>query len=261
MSSWLEFEGKNIESAVEKACEELNIPKEKLKHDVISFGSTGIFGLVGTKKARIRVKLHRSPSEKVSEKSIEEQQINDSCEQTVHEGHSPIQMNFNNHEINTFSDYPKELGRNVLQRIVDIITTDAEISVEEDSSRILFNIESKNPAVLIGKQGQTLEAIQYIVEKIVNKHNEERVYIQIDIEGYLKNRRASLRELAGRLAEKAKRTGKPMTVGQMSAHDRRIVHIALKNDDGVRTQSLGSGFLRKLMIFPKKQSFGKKRSD
>ena len=95
---------------------------------------------------------------------------------------------------------------------------------------------------------------------MVNKQNENRVRIQIDIEGYLENRRSNLKKLAGRLADKAKRTGKPTTIGQINAHDRRIVHIALKDDSGVRTQSKGDGLIKKLVIIPKKKSQRKRRS-
>ncbi len=151
-----------------------------------------------------------------------------------------------------------EIGKNGLQRIIDFITTGADISVEETSERIMFCVKGGNSGVLIGKRGQTLEAIQYLVEKIVNKNTKQRVRVQVDIEGYLDSRKAKLKSLASRLSEKAKRTGRPVTVGQLNAHDRRIVHISLRDDTDVRTQSMGEGFYRKLVIFPKK-SFPQKR--
>ena len=116
-----------------------------------------------------------------------------------------------------------------------------------------------NSAVLIGKRGQTLEAIQYIVEKIVNKNRKGRVSIHIDVEGYLEKRRISLQRLAVKMAEKVKRTGKSVAIGQMNAYDRRIVHIALQDDNTVRTQSKGEGFLKKLIIFPRKNSSRKQK--
>lgn len=255
MSSVLEFEGKNVEEAVKKACQELNLSTEKLQHEVISYGATGIFGLVGTKKARIRVTV--PDPESVAEILKDDQQSDESLDETTQVS-SLIQTIS---EIHTFSNDPKELGKDVLQRIIDFITSGAKISVEDSSERILFNVEGGQSGVLIGKHGQTLEAIQYLVEKIINKHCPERVRIQIDIEGYLANRRATLKGLAERLAEKAKRTGKPAIVGKMNAYERRIVHLALQDDSGVRTQSMGDGFLRKLVIFPRKHSSRKHRSD
>ena len=145
-----------------------------------------------------------------------------------------------------------ELGKTALKKILDFITTDTEITVTEDKERVLFDVRGGNSAVLIGKRGQTLDAIQYLVEKIMNKNSEKRVRVQVDIEGYLDSRQTRLRELASRLSQKAKRTGKPVTVGQLNSHDRRIIHLTLRNDNSVRTQSMGDGPLRKLVIFPKK---------
>lgn len=252
MSPCLEYEDKHIENAIEKACRELNIPREEIVYDVISYGSTGIFGLVGVKKAKIRVTLpenHESKRKDNPKTCIKENDL----EKTAHTEEIPEDQPIKNNVLQLPED-PKALGRDVLQRIIDFITSDATISVEEDNERLCFNVQGGNSAVLIGKRGQTLEAIQYLVEKIVNKHNEPRIRVQVDIEGYLNNRRENLTNLASRLAEKAKRTGKPITIGQMNAHDRRIVHIALKDDNGVRTQSMGDGFYRKLVVFPKRHS-------
>ncbi|MBW1842371.1 MAG: Jag N-terminal domain-containing protein [Deltaproteobacteria bacterium] len=255
MSSFLEFEGKTLEKAVKKACDELNISKKQLEHEVISYGSTGIFGLVGAKKARIRVRVPEPTPEAVPEPLNREQRQNNAAfEQTAGEVDSTEIERSGELELHTFPDDPIVLGRSILQRIVDFITTDAKIKVTEGPDRIMFDVKGGNSAILIGKRGQTLEAIQYLVEKMVNKQNEKRVRIQIDVEGYLENRRLNLEKLAGRLADKAKRTGKPATIGQINAHDRRIVHIALKDDNGVRTQSMGDGLLKKLVIIPKKNS-------
>jgi len=258
MSTSLEFEDKNVEMAVKKACEELNIPREKLKHDVISYGSTGIFGLVGTKKARIRVTLPKTSQELKIEDTNTNKQKTASLDQTVKNTDFQMDVPIDDIELSPSEDDPKEIGREALQRIIDLITTDATISIEEKSNRFFFNVKGGNSAVLIGKRGQTLEAMQYIVEKIVNKKRKERAGIQVDVEGYLEKRRISLEKTAFRLAEKVKRTGKPATMGQMNSHDRRIVHIALKDDNKVRTQSMGEGILRKLVIFPKKNSSRKK---
>ena len=258
MSPSLEFEDKNVEMAVKKACEKLNIPKEKLKHDVISYGSTGIFGLVGTKKARIRVTLPKTSQEFKMEESNTKKTKTASLNQTEKDTDFKKDIEIEDVKHYPSEDDPKKIGGEALQRIIDLITTDTAISIEEKSNRYFFNVKGGNSAVLIGKRGQTLEAIQYIVEKIVNKNKKERVGIQVDVEGYLEKRRISLEKTAFRLSEKVKRTGKPATIGQMNSHDRRIVHIALKDDNMVRTQSMGEGILRKLVIFPKKNPSRKK---
>ncbi len=255
MSPCLEFEGKTVEKASQKACEELKIPKEKLKYDIISYGATGIFGLVGIKKAKISVTLPDSTPEDNAEKKEPEHEHNDEPKKYVTKvvKDSTEQKPLEGKTSASIPDESVALGKNILQQIIDLITTDAEISVKKNTGRILFYIKGGNVAILIGKRGQTLEAMQYLVEKIVNKHSEQRIRIQIDIEGYLAKKQNNLKGLAMRLAEKAKLSGKLITIGQMNAHDRRIVHLALKDDSGVKTQSVGNGFLKKLLIFPRKK--------
>lgn len=249
MPPFIEVEGKNIEKAVDKACAKLKIPRDTLKYEVISYGSSGIFGLAGIKKARIRVTIPKAVSGRHSAAGEPEKQ---SDRDPNTEATASLGDTYGETQLHTFPGDPLDLGKHVLQRIVDSITSDAEIRVEDTADRLLFNVVGGNSAVLIGKHGQTLEAIQSIVEKIVNKRNQHRIRVEVDIEGYIENRRTNLQRQAARLAEKCKRIGKPVAVGQMNAHDRRIVHLALKDDNAVRTQSIGDGYLRKLMIFPKK---------
>jgi spoIIIJ-associated protein len=279
MTPGMEFEGKTVDHAVDEACKQFNLKKDDFKYDVLSYGSTGIFGLVGTKKARIRVRLpekNRAKEAKETRRVADKDEpieVSDNKEiKASDEGHNvpdnkEIKTSDEGHKVpdnkeikasdEGHGDWDKDetiaLCKDSLQTIVDAITDDAEISVEVNSERILFDVKGGNAGVLIGKRGQTLEAIQYIIEKVANKQNERHVRVHVDVEGYLKTRRENLEKLAARLAQKAVRTGKPMTIGQMNAHDRRIVHLSLKNNTEVRTQSLGEGLYRKLMIFPRKK--------
>ena len=258
MTDSVEFVGKNVEKAVQKACEKLDITEDQLKYDVLSFGSTGIFGLAGTKKAKIRVKLERKTSRGPSETT--ETARASGCDSNI----AGISENRENILLPSESrkaeasmakapEDPLAVGRDMLQRIVDSLTSEANIQVEEDADRVLFNVIGGNAAILIGKRGQTLEAIQSLVEKAINKNQKNKIRIQIDIAGYLETRRKNLENLANRLAEKSKRLGKPISLGQMSSADRRIIHLTLKDDPDVHTQSRGEGYLKKLVIFPKKQ--------
>jgi spoIIIJ-associated protein len=263
-----------VENALESASRELELPKEKIKHDVISFGSSGIFGLVGVKKAKIRVVLPKedpitsSRSEASAATSAAVQDIISSTfgdagkiekdDSKDAEDKQPSSGEPVNRSVQPLDEALVQFGSEILKTIVDYITDDAEISVEQNDERTIFNVSCTNAAVLIGKRGQTLEAIQYLLEKIINKKNGGRVRVLVDVEGYLDTRRENLERLAGRLAEKAARVGKPMTIGQMNAHDRRIVHLHLKENAHVRTQSIGEGYYRKLMIFPKHRRKGRK---
>ncbi|MFH1156357.1 MAG: R3H domain-containing nucleic acid-binding protein, partial [Pseudomonadota bacterium] len=150
-------------------------------------------------------------------------------------------------------------GVETLQRIVDLITTEAVVEAETDQDRLLLKVKGGNSGVLIGRRGQTMEAMQFITDKIINRSSESRVRLRVDVEGYMETRKANLISLAHKMADKAKKTGKPATINQMTAQDRRTVHLALKDDAGVRTQSMGDGYYRRLVIFPKKGSFKKRR--
>ena len=267
MTASLEFKAKNIDKAVEKASAKLNLPKKDLKYEVLSYGSSGIFGLSSAKMAKIRVRVPEDspslePQPEISESGSDPAEVTEIpeplAESNLGVNDAAAAKNREGQPLYSFPEDPVEIGRLVLQRIIDAITTDAKISVEQDAERIFFNVNGGNAGILIGKRGQTLDAIQSIVEKVINKHKEDRTRVLVDIEGYLETRKENLEKLAIRLAEKSKRTGKPMSLGQMNAYDRRIAHIALKDNPDVQTRSRGEGPLRKFVIFPKKKSFSKK---
>ena len=267
MSPVLEFEEKNVEDALKKASLELNIPKEKIKHDVISYGSSGIFGLVGAKMAKIKVTLpeekpapaEKAPAEKkAAEKKAAEKKPAEkkpAAEPSLKESAvSLVEETFGSDCMPTNTKDAEMLGKSALEKMVAAVSEGARVSVQRSSEKICYEITGGNTGVLIGKKGQTLEALQFLTEKIVNKQNENRIRIMVDVEGYVKNRQEKLRALALKLGEKVKKTGKPAIVGQFNAYDRRIVHMALKNESDLRTHSVGEGYYRKLKIFPKRKN-------
>lgn len=255
MSPVLEFEEKNVEEALKKASLELKIPKEKIKHDVISYGSSGIFGLVGAKMAKIKVTL---PEEKKAPAAKAVVEKTPAAEPSVKESAvSLVEETFGSDCLPTNTRDAEMLGKTALEKMVAAISEGARVSVEKTGEKICYEITGGNTGVLIGKKGQTLEALQFLTEKIVNKQNENRIRIQVDVEGYVKNRQEKLQALAVKLGEKVKKTGKPAIVGQFNAYDRRIVHMALKNESDLRTHSVGEGYYRKLKIFPKRKNVPK----
>ena len=275
MNQFVEFEGKNIDQALARASDELGTPVERLEYDVVSYGSSGIFGLVGAKKAKIRVKSKKlmgiaketrqqardlvKDAFQIEDEGVEDQDNDES--DMLDENDNDDEEKEKSTGDNKISEADMEriiaTGRDALQRLVDFITEDSRIDVENTGQRVVFKVEGGNSGMLIGKRGQTLEAIQYLVEKIVNKQHEQRVRVLIDVEGYLKTRKTNLQKLASKMADKAQKTKKPVTIGQMNAYDRRTVHLHLKNNAGVRTQSVGEGYYRKLIIFPKKGKRGR----
>jgi len=126
-----------------------------------------------------------------------------------------------------------------------------EVIPTEDDERITLEIRGVEAGIVIGKQGSTLDALQYLVNKMTARGEiEGRKPISVDAEGYRGRRAEALVELALRLAEKAKKTGRAVAVHPMSAGDRRVMHMALAEAPGVTTRSEGEGAYRRVMVIP-----------
>ena len=268
MSAFVDFEEKTVEKAVEKACAELKISKERLQYDIISHGSSGIFGLVSAKKALIRVLVPDAKEPvKTGERAVEAEQVtalvNEAfgtpapeaeTDETVPQQRPSVALPLDQEQRQALIDWVKGF----IERTIESISPGAAIVVEQEDPVFRFRIQEGDAARLIGKRGQTLEAVQYLAEKAVIKQFGTAPVVEIDVEGYLDKRRTDLISMATRLAEKAQQTGKPMVINRINAQDRRVIHLSLKDNRNVRTQSVGNGDFRKLLILPKKKANGKK---
>jgi spoIIIJ-associated protein len=126
-----------------------------------------------------------------------------------------------------------------------------EQKATQNGDETILEIKADSSGLLIGRKGQTLEALQYLVTRIAGEYpGSEGPHIVVDIENYRERRRKSLEDMALRLGEKAKRQRKTVTVDALSAADRRVIHAALQDDPWVTTQSLGQGSYRRLLIIP-----------
>ncbi len=273
MEQTREFSGKDVDIAIKNACTALTLSKDELEYKVISEGTSGIFGIVGRRDAKIKVVLPdndiASETELEGIKSIVDEAFGEETrleppKKQESKKEEPKEKEFKSYEAPEPVDVSEEsitLGKQALQRMADLITDDAKVSAKTQADRLTLSIEGGNTGILIGRKGQTLDAMQFLTDKIINRKSEARVRVKVDIEGYMETRKSNLRHLAYKMADKAKKTGRPTTINQMSAQDRRIVHLALKDDNKVRTQSMGDGYYRRLVIFPKKKSSfrGKRR--
>lgn len=207
--SILEIEEKTVEDAIALACQKLKLPREKLDIEIVSKGSSGIFGIVGAKKAKIRVSPKIMPLEASAERAKE-----------------------------------------ILSEILSHVDLPTVIESEVKDEQICLNIISNGTGLLIGKRGKTLSALQHLVTKILHKEVGENVSVVVDTENYRSKRETSLTELAQQLSEKVKKTHRSLTTGPMNAQDRRVIHLALKEDLEVKTKSKGEGNLRRVVIYP-----------
>jgi len=240
MTAELEFKGRNVKKALQQAAEKLGIPAEEIDFTIISHGSSGIFGLAGVKKARILVKPQ----------AIVDASTGSSEKAAAQEKERPLSEQEDARPGDT--EAALQLGEAVLRRMVEAISPEATIGVEQIDNRVTFRIEGGQSGILIGKRGQTLDAMQLLVEKAVRRLNRNAIRLQVDVEGYLAKKEAALVQTAERLAQKVASKGKPGSIGYLNSQDRRLVHLALKNHQGVRTKSVGEGFVRRLMIYPKR---------
>jgi spoIIIJ-associated protein len=147
----------------------------------------------------------------------------------------------------------KQLMMGLLERME--IKTVLEGGLREGD--IYLEIKSDREGILIGKHGRTLESLQFLINRMVNKRLKEPVRVILDINDYRKRRADNLNKLALGVGEKAKTRGYALTIGPFNAHDRRIIHIALKGDPFIRTESLGEGEMKRIRIIPPKKE-GKK---
>jgi spoIIIJ-associated protein len=239
----MEIEGKTIDEAIEKACSEFNVSREKLNIEIISDGATGFLGL-GSKKAKIKASIMSidmamdTPAEQ-SKKGAQKKSppISGSIEPEGPEDSETTAMR----------------AKRILEGILLRMNLDCPLTVEETADKILLKIKGDGSGLLIGKRGQNLDAIQYIVNKAVSKYTNNRKMIVVDTESYRKKREESLIALAEKLAEKVRKSKKALTVGHMNAHDRRVIHLALQNDESLTTKSRGEGEFRKIVIMPAKK--------
>jgi spoIIIJ-associated protein len=220
----IEKEARSAEEAIEEICKELGKKRDELEFEVIKEKSRGIFGLMGNKRVKVRARLK------------EEQREQEKGE-----------------EARVTGDDALTYAKTVLERIIAGITVSAKVEGRLEGGTIYLDIKGDGGGLLIGRHGQTLDAIQYIVGRIVGKQLDEKRMVVVDTERYRVRRRENLERLAQRMGEKAKSTGRAVNLQPMSASDRRIVHLALKHDREIETRSEGEGGMKNIKIIPRKR--------
>jgi len=145
-----------------------------------------------------------------------------------------------------------EHARETLEHAARLIGTEAKVSVVRDDLGTSLMIEGDESGILIGRRGQTLDALEYMINRIASRDTRHTTHLVVDSHGYRQRRREALEALAQRMGERAEQRGKPVTMNPMSPRDRRIVHLALESAPGVETRSAGEGYFRKLLIIPRR---------
>jgi spoIIIJ-associated protein len=247
----IEKEAKSFEEAIEEICRELGKKREELDFEVIEEKGRGIFGLMGNKRVKVRATL-KEPVEKSGEAPEAPKE-------------SPVKATKDEEKVIGKQEEPrgkKEVRSDAevlafataaLEKIVAGIASSAHIEGRVDAETIYLTIKGDGSGLLIGRHGQTLDALQYLVGRIVGKQLGDRRMVVVDTEQYRERRRESLERLARHMAEKAKATGKAVNLQPMNASDRRIVHLTLKQDRSIETRSEGEGGMKTIRISPRKR--------
>jgi spoIIIJ-associated protein len=234
----IEKEAKSAEEAIEEICKELGKERDELEFEVIEEKTRGIFGLMGNKRVKVKATLKDEGrnQERGEEAQNRGEKVRDRGKKTQEAENDALTY-----------------AKTVLERIVGGIIDSATVEGRVEGGTIYLNIKGDGSGLLIGRHGQTLDAIQYIVGRIVGKQLGEKRMVVVDTERYRERRKENLEQLAQRMGEKAKSTGRPVSLQPMSASDRRIVHLALKHDRDIETRSEGEGGMKNIKIIPRKR--------
>ena len=205
----IETEAKTAEEAIEIALRELDVERSEVEIDVVSRGKAGILG-IRSEPARVRVTVLEQTPDVV------------------------------------------RIVTDVLENLISKLGVDAVVSLtqvhNEDLGGPVFEIEGDDSGLLIGRRGETLRALQFLVKFIVSRQLEDRVNLMIDVEGYQERRYNSLASLAQRVAQRVANTGTSIALEPMPPNERRAVHVALADHPTVTTESTGVGQDRQVVV-------------
>lgn len=246
----LEIIAPSVEEAIDKGLEDLGLTREEVDVEILDEGSRGLFGL-GSRQARVRLTIR--PASDLSEQPGIPSKLASSTDKTSTQPRSaptPVIPRDEDFVLNTSRDVVSEL----LEKMKVRARVTAEYGVADDVRNripVRVNIHGDDLSILIGRQAETLNALQYIASLIISKEIGQSIPLVVDVEGYRSRRENQLRQLARRMADQAIKSGRRQILEPMPASDRRVIHIELKNNPEVTTESVGEEPHRKITILPK----------
>lgn len=254
----LEVIAPTVEEAIEKGLEQLGVERKDVEVEVLDEGKRNLFRFA-SKQARIKLTvldnrngINDSLSSDAEEKTLENEEDLTFKElfeaETAENVAQPVNLELTDVE---------EVVRDTVAELLEKMDVQAGITLtrvyqeEEDREVVLVNLEGSDLSFLIGRRAETLNALQYITSLMVNKKLNQWVPLQLDIQNFRHRREMELQKLARRMAEQVISTGRRQCLEPMPANERRIVHIELRKNDLVYTESIGEEPNRKICIYPK----------
>jgi len=247
------FDGSDVTDAIDKACAKLRVTQEQLAIEVVRTGTSGIFGLM-RRRARIKVSLKEgapdldeahAPAPAVQKKAAPRPREAAPARAKERPAARPAEP------IAPAGPIDPEVLRAVeteLGRILELMGFPATITATQEDGKVLARIAGDYVDDIVGPEGQTLDALQFLVRKIISRRFPGRVLVSLDAGSFREVRRQGLTEEAVRLAVEVKESGKTKMMPPLNPAERRIVHMALQQDTTIRSRSVGDGIFKKVLI-------------
>ena len=272
MFTEIEFEGKDISEAVEKACFAHQVTEAELEYEVIRQESKKLFGFIGGKTALIRVKKREIIGKNLVQDLIkstfgDEAVVGDKSQRQEQKSgakesdHSTTEVkeSKNGSEERLVPEFDSSVIKSSLNQILELMgLSESDIDFSQQDHELHLNIQGEELDLLTKKRGTVLDALQFLVNKM---HGVKGGRIFIDCNGFRSSHEEDISGLALRLGAKAKRLRKPVTINSLNAHDRRLVHMALQDDEELRSRSKGDGEFKKVVIYPNNSQRRRPRSN
>jgi spoIIIJ-associated protein len=276
MAIGTEYSGKDIEEAINNACQNMNLPREQLSIKVTSPGSAGIFGLL-RKKAVILVapKNNNNTTPRKNTPTKRKSSVDVIMEKNVFGPKTKKVEKISKRTIQeptpeTFREPVKEVSQEILdeiqsatKRILDLMGYTANVSLAQGKGKVLVQISGNNLENIIGEEGSTLDALQYLVRKIVSQKFSEKIMLSMDAGEFRESRKKELQELALEMARIVKEGKKYRIIAPLNPAERRIIHVTLQTDTTIRSKSIGEGLYKKIKIYlpgQGRKNFSRRRS-
>ncbi len=244
---------KTVNDAITEASIQLGLASTSIEYEVIEKGSAGFLG-IGAKQAVIeawekvekKVSKKEAPKKETPKKEVVKEEV--IIEETPEQ---PVEEVISEKEEKLAEVLPETIKacEEFLKDVLKTMDMEATLSSEIDEDGALsINIEGENMGILIGKRGQTLDSLQYLINRVANKMQDGYVRVKIDTENYRQRRKETLENLAKNIAHKVKRTKKAVSLEPMNPYERRIIHSALQGDKYVSTHSEGEEPYRRVVV-------------
>lgn len=275
MNGSIRVSAKTVDDAITEALIQLGVTSDRLEYEVIEKGSAGFLG-IGMKQAVIEARRKPEPKEEKVEEPVVEEPVKAEQKkvETVQPQKAAAEKKADEPQKVAFEKVvEKEVKEEVkketklvevqpqtieavedfLKNTMKAMDMEVELKTEIDQDGALcVDMSGEHMGILIGKRGQTLDSLQYLANRVANKHQEGYVRVKLDTENYRARREETLRHLAKNIAHKVKRNRRPVALEPMNPYERRIIHSALQSDPYVMTHSEGEEPFRKVVITLKK---------